>query len=92
MKLKKYTNIKLIYNANMSELMLEADIAISGCGSTLYELCSMSVPTIGIIIAENQENISMKMKEMELIMDYFYVNEFDFNESIISFRLKKINK
>lgn len=87
---KEYTNIKLIHNANMSDLMLESDVAISGCGSTLYELCSMSVPTIGIIIAENQENISRKMKDMELIMDYFYLNEFDFDEFNISSRLENL--
>src|SRR5471030_2452428 len=35
------SNIKVYENANMSVLMKKCDIAISACGSTLYELCAM---------------------------------------------------
>lgn len=38
----------------MSELMRECDIAVSAAGSTLYELCSMGVPTVGFYFVENQ--------------------------------------
>jgi spore coat polysaccharide biosynthesis predicted glycosyltransferase SpsG len=39
---------------DMSQLMAEADIAISSAGTTLWELCCMGLPTITIVIAENQ--------------------------------------
>jgi UDP-2,4-diacetamido-2,4,6-trideoxy-beta-L-altropyranose hydrolase len=38
----------------MKEVMLESDIAISAGGQTLYELARVGVPTIAIIVAENQ--------------------------------------
>lgn len=70
-------NIHLYENANMSNLMLKCDVAISACGSTLYELCAMKVPAIGIIIAENQKNVANKMKEKLLVLDCFHVENID---------------
>ena len=40
--------------ANMAEMMASADMAVSGGGSTLLELCFMQVPTIALILADNQ--------------------------------------
>lgn len=39
---------------NMSEIMRRCDIAVSAAGSTLYELCSVGVPTVGFYFVENQ--------------------------------------
>lgn len=39
---------------DMSELMRSCDIAVAAAGSTLYELCSIGVPTVGFYFAENQ--------------------------------------
>jgi len=39
---------------DMSELMRSCDIAVSAAGSTLYELCSVGVPTVGFYFVENQ--------------------------------------
>lgn len=72
---KKFDNIKVYKNANMSAVMKKCDIAISACGSTLYELCAMKVPAIGIIIADNQQLVAKKMKENSLIMEEYYINE-----------------
>lgn len=47
----------LIYFPNaqvMKELMLKADLTISGGGQTLYELARVGVPTIAIGLSENQ--------------------------------------
>ena len=58
-KNKENENIRLNYNLSakdMKNLMIESDIAISGCGQTLYELAATGTPTIGIGIAENQMN------------------------------------
>ncbi|OOM75015.1 UDP-2,4-diacetamido-2,4,6-trideoxy-beta-L-altropyranose hydrolase [Clostridium puniceum] len=71
----KHNNIKIYENAKMSSLMVKCDVAISAGGSTLYELCAMNVPTIGIIIAENQEQVALKMKEEGLIADAYWINE-----------------
>lgn len=39
---------------HMSELMRECDIAVSAAGSTMYELCSVGLPTVGFYFVENQ--------------------------------------
>ncbi|MCS4480207.1 hypothetical protein JQ035_07730 [Clostridium botulinum] len=67
-KIKNFKdNINLYFNANMIGIMNKCDIAISGCGSTLYELAVCGVPTLGLIIADNQEKIAYKMHQKELI-------------------------
>jgi spore coat polysaccharide biosynthesis predicted glycosyltransferase SpsG len=40
----------------MLDLMLKADICISGGGQTTYELARVDVPIIGICLADNQIN------------------------------------
>lgn len=54
--LKKYqsSNVKLCFNANMAKIMRECDLAVASCGTTLYELAAMGIPTVGIVVAENQ--------------------------------------
>lgn len=39
---------------NMAELMTAADLAIGGGGSTTWERCLLGLPTITIVLAENQ--------------------------------------
>jgi spore coat polysaccharide biosynthesis predicted glycosyltransferase SpsG len=46
-----YSNLSA---SKMLELMLKADICISGGGQTTYELARVGLPTIGICFAENQ--------------------------------------
>lgn len=50
--IKIYENIK-----NMSELMMNCDVAISAAGSTMYELAAIGVPTICFSFADNQVKI-----------------------------------
>ncbi len=38
----------------MKELMLSADIAVSAGGQTLYELARVGVPTVAVVVAQNQ--------------------------------------
>lgn len=42
----------------MSELMRECDAAVSATGSTMYELCSMQLPTVCFYFAENQHRMA----------------------------------
>lgn len=52
----KLPNVSLITDAkDMSKLMLQADIAISAGGTTLYELAAIGVPTITFSMVDNQE-------------------------------------
>ena len=52
-------NTKLVFNPKaevMKQLMLEADIAISAGGQTLFELARTGTPSIMIGVADNQTN------------------------------------
>ncbi|WP_278682792.1 UDP-2,4-diacetamido-2,4,6-trideoxy-beta-L-altropyranose hydrolase [Paraclostridium bifermentans] len=69
------SNINLIFNPdNMKSIMLKNDIAISASGSTSYELLSLSIPSILIIQADNQELIC---KELSNINTCVYGGWFD---------------
>ncbi|KZL94102.1 UDP-2,4-diacetamido-2,4,6-trideoxy-beta-L-altropyranose hydrolase [Clostridium magnum] len=84
--LKKYENnkIKLYYNANMYKIMEKCDIAISACGSTLYELAACGVPTIGIIIADNQAGIGKKLNSMGIIKNLGWYDKIDKEDFLIN--------
>ena len=62
------SNIKLYRDANMANLMKLSDLAISSSGSTLYELCAMQVPTIGIVVADNQKDICKTFNKLRVII------------------------
>jgi UDP-2,4-diacetamido-2,4,6-trideoxy-beta-L-altropyranose hydrolase len=46
-------------NANMSELMAAADLAVTAGGSTCWELCFFGIPSIVVVLAENQRGVAM---------------------------------
>ena len=41
----------------MAELMMEADLAICAGGSSIWECCSLGVPSIIAVMAENQKKV-----------------------------------
>ncbi|GAA0319214.1 UDP-2,4-diacetamido-2,4,6-trideoxy-beta-L-altropyranose hydrolase [Bacillus carboniphilus] len=43
---------------NIAELMLKADLAIGAGGTTSWERCYLGLPSISIIVAENQKELS----------------------------------
>lgn len=74
-------NVILHKNCNyMAKLMANAELAISAGGSTLGELAVMNVPTILVIVADNQEKHARWAKD-ELIN---YVIEGRNNVNVIS--------
>ena len=50
---------------DMAALMLEADLAITGAGSTCWELACLGVPMIPLVLADNQVAVADAMKEAE---------------------------
>lgn len=74
---KENKNIKLYYTPQMADLMRKCDIAISGCGSTLYELAAIGLPTIGIVLADNQKLIANYLEKHDCIKKIDNVNEIE---------------
>ena len=54
---------------NMPELMAWADVAISAGGSTSWELAFMGLPSIVMILADNQRAIAEKLGDMGLAIN-----------------------
>lgn len=51
--------IRLISDAtNVPELMTWADIAVAGAGTTFWEMCFLGLPSILLVLAENQEGVA----------------------------------
>lgn len=42
---------------NMAELMMQADLAIGAGGSTMWERCILALPSLSIIVANNQKEL-----------------------------------
>jgi UDP-2,4-diacetamido-2,4,6-trideoxy-beta-L-altropyranose hydrolase len=49
---------------DMPALMAWADVAIAGAGVTSYELCYMGLPSMLLIIAENQRRIADRLSDL----------------------------
>jgi len=54
---------------NMAELILTADLCIGAGGTTTWERCCVGLPTITIILAENQENISESLGNKGVVIN-----------------------
>ncbi len=48
---------------DMARLMLEADLAIGAAGSTSWERCCLGLPTIQLVLAENQRCLAAALQE-----------------------------
>jgi UDP-2,4-diacetamido-2,4,6-trideoxy-beta-L-altropyranose hydrolase len=54
---------------NMPELMAWADVAVTAGGSTCWELAFMGLPSMILILADNQRAIAEKLQLMEVVVN-----------------------
>jgi len=47
----------------MGQLMMDADIAVGASGSTSWERCTLGLPTIMVVLAENQRDIGLALHQ-----------------------------
>lgn len=65
---EKLSNIKFYTQIdNMAELLSKVDLAIGGGGISLWERCFMGVPSIVIIVAENQRKAIEEAEDRQLL-------------------------
>jgi UDP-2,4-diacetamido-2,4,6-trideoxy-beta-L-altropyranose hydrolase len=50
-------------SADMAELMVQADVGIGGGGSTTWERCTLGLPSIQVVLAENQRPAAAAIAE-----------------------------
>lgn len=48
------------------ELVYDVDLAVSACGSTVYELLALGTPFVGVVQADNQRPIADGLRERQL--------------------------
>ena len=77
----KYTVSIKVDVDNMAEIMANSDIAIGAAGTTSWERCCMGLPTIQIVLAENQKFLAEKLSKINASM---LVNENNSLESLIN--------
>jgi UDP-2,4-diacetamido-2,4,6-trideoxy-beta-L-altropyranose hydrolase len=51
--------------SNMAELMAKSDLAIGAAGSTSWERCCLGLPTIMVVLADNQSVIAKALERAE---------------------------
>ena len=52
---KKDARLRVLHDVkDMATLMCECDLAVSACGSTVYELCAVGLPFVCYALADNQ--------------------------------------
>jgi len=69
------SRVRLIENAdNMPKLMAEADVAVSGAGTTCWEICFMGLPALIIVLAENQRLGAERLAREEVMLSLGYAN------------------
>lgn len=73
---ESHSNVELIIQAdNMAELMAASDMAVTAAGTTMYELCTMGVPSVSVIIADNQRLCAEYFDEQGLIVNCGYAQD-----------------
>lgn len=62
-QIKYKTNVKVDVK-NMAELMSNSDLAIGAAGATTWERCCLGLPTIQLVLAENQREIAASLEKI----------------------------
>lgn len=81
---KGMPNIQLYYQVdNMAELMWKSDVAIGAGGATTWERCVLGLPTMTVVIADNQLEATVLLHDKEVVQ---YIGE---NRSVSSETIHK---
>lgn len=54
--------------SNMAQLMADSDLAIGAAGSTSWERCCLGVPTIQLVLADNQKEAADALEELKAVI------------------------
>lgn len=76
-KTANFTCEVLIGVSNMAELMANADIAIGAGGSTSWERCCLGVPTLLVVLADNQRHLAKVLEDKQAVISLDDLANFD---------------
>lgn len=64
----------LVGISNMAELMADSDLAIGAAGSTAWERCCLGLPTLILVLADNQREGAVALQNFEAAVVVEYVD------------------
>lgn len=80
------TYVNLLVDVNdMATLFKTYDICIGAAGSTSWERCAMSMPTLCVVIAENQETIADNLEAANAIINLGLIENLTSTELLYQF-------
>lgn len=96
MQMRQPTQV-LVDVDNMATLMMNCDLAIGAAGSTSWERCCLGVPTIQLVLAENQIRVATALKNLGAVIainegENFCMDIQSTIQKIDSVQLKKLTK
>lgn len=77
---KCFNNVK-----NMADFMVKADIAIGASGSTTWERCCLGLPSIVMVLADNQKDIAEELEKEGVVVNLGWhedVTEMDIKNAV----------
>ena len=67
----KYQNIQILKNvSNMAEIMAKSDLSIGAAGVSSWERCSVGLPSLVIVTADNQDLIAQNLHNKGAIKNF----------------------
>lgn len=51
--------------SDMAQLMADSDLAIGAAGATSWERCCLGLPTIMLVLADNQQQIATNLEQIK---------------------------
>jgi UDP-2,4-diacetamido-2,4,6-trideoxy-beta-L-altropyranose hydrolase len=66
---KLHGRIQIVLDADMAELMAEADLAIGAPGASSYERAVLGLPSIIVMLADDQRSVARKLTEAGAAID-----------------------
>jgi UDP-2,4-diacetamido-2,4,6-trideoxy-beta-L-altropyranose hydrolase len=72
----------------VAELMAQADVAVTGAGTTFWEMCFLGLPAILLVLAENQQAVADSADKMEIAWSLGRATEV--SPSVIAERLAEL--
>lgn len=84
------TSIK-VNVSNMAQLMSKSDLAIGAAGSTSWERCCLGVPTILLVLAENQKKIAETLNDAKAVIYLKEISELAKHIEDVAKNLEKLS-
>lgn len=76
--IQNMSELKNIYN--LSSFMKQADLVISGAGTTCWELCYMGIPFVTYIFVKNQEQNAIFLQQLGISLNMGWWSNFSCNQ------------